>query len=267
MAGNRHLRIGDIVARTGLSERAVRHYEAKKLIAPARSDSGQRLYGADDLMRLARVALLRRAGFGLDDIAAMMGAPADAKTIVAAHLETLRANREAIADTIEKLEIVAGRLDAGAPADAALICEILEIAERSHDGARWRAILSRYFSNDEAADWMAMRAELQKRVDPEQHDRDWIDLINRIKAALPMDPRSVAAQAFLAEWDALLAPFRAVASEEQQRRAAAMWSDAGAWAGQVNHPMTGAVADFIKETRAMRDRQRTEGDNNHDDSD
>ena len=44
MGRDHHLKIGNVVARTGLTERAIRHYEHEDLIAPARSASGQRLY-------------------------------------------------------------------------------------------------------------------------------------------------------------------------------------------------------------------------------
>ena len=37
MSEGQHLRIGDVVARTGLTERAIRHYEKLGLVAPARS--------------------------------------------------------------------------------------------------------------------------------------------------------------------------------------------------------------------------------------
>ena len=39
MTRNEALRIGDVVARTGLTERAIRHYESLGLVAPARSSS------------------------------------------------------------------------------------------------------------------------------------------------------------------------------------------------------------------------------------
>jgi DNA-binding transcriptional MerR regulator len=36
MAGHGLLKIGDVVARTGLTERAIRHYERLKLVKPER---------------------------------------------------------------------------------------------------------------------------------------------------------------------------------------------------------------------------------------
>lgn len=41
------LRIGEVAERTGLSEHMIRHYEARGLVKPVRSASGQRFYEAD----------------------------------------------------------------------------------------------------------------------------------------------------------------------------------------------------------------------------
>lgn len=63
-------RVGDLAAATGLTVRALHHYEEIGLLAPAtRSPAGHRLYGADAVERLYRVQLLRRLGLSLDAIA------------------------------------------------------------------------------------------------------------------------------------------------------------------------------------------------------
>ncbi|MEA3014500.1 MAG: MerR family transcriptional regulator, thiopeptide resistance regulator, partial [Sphingomonadales bacterium] len=50
--------------------------------------------------------------------------------------------------------------------------------------------------------------------DQEAYNRQWADLGGRIAAALPLDPAGAEAQAFYGEWQALLAPFKAVATPE-----------------------------------------------------
>jgi len=53
-----------------LTVRALHHYDAEGLVHPSgRTRSGHRLYAEQDLARLERVAALRRAGLGLEDIA------------------------------------------------------------------------------------------------------------------------------------------------------------------------------------------------------
>ena len=70
MTEDRQLRVGEAARATGLTVRALHHYDAAGLVRPSeRTQAGHRLYGLRDLARLERVAALRRAGLGLEDIA------------------------------------------------------------------------------------------------------------------------------------------------------------------------------------------------------
>ncbi|MEM1141607.1 MAG: MerR family transcriptional regulator [Pseudomonadota bacterium] len=63
MASRKAFRIGEVAARTGLTERMIRHYEKLGLVQPDRSDAGKRLYGANALSRPRhRGAWAQRAG-------------------------------------------------------------------------------------------------------------------------------------------------------------------------------------------------------------
>jgi DNA-binding transcriptional MerR regulator len=69
-------RVGALAARTGLTVRALHHYDALGLCRPSRrSAGGHRLYTRDDVTRLYRVALLRRLGLHLDEIATAIDQP------------------------------------------------------------------------------------------------------------------------------------------------------------------------------------------------
>ena len=61
--------VSQIARRTGITVRALHHYEAEGLIAPARrSDAGYRLYGGDELTRLQHIVSLKSLGFSLAEI-------------------------------------------------------------------------------------------------------------------------------------------------------------------------------------------------------
>jgi DNA-binding transcriptional MerR regulator len=63
------LKIGELAKRTGLTVRALHHYDAIGLLSPsARSDAGYRLYNEADIARLHRILALRRFGLALADI-------------------------------------------------------------------------------------------------------------------------------------------------------------------------------------------------------
>jgi len=70
----RYLRIGELAARSGVSAKALRLYEQRGLIAPnAHSAAGYRLYGPQALQRLMQVLVLKRSGFSLAEIGALLG--------------------------------------------------------------------------------------------------------------------------------------------------------------------------------------------------
>ena len=62
------LTAADCADRTGLTVRALRVYEEYGLIAPRRSAGGWRQYGAQDLVKLNTIALLKSAGLSLTQI-------------------------------------------------------------------------------------------------------------------------------------------------------------------------------------------------------
>jgi DNA-binding transcriptional MerR regulator len=75
MSGPRY-RIGEFAALTGVSIRALHHYDRIGLLAPsARSETGYRLYAQRDLLRLQQVLTLRYLGFPLGAIKDLLARP------------------------------------------------------------------------------------------------------------------------------------------------------------------------------------------------
>ncbi|MGW1245988.1 MerR family transcriptional regulator [Streptomyces sp. NPDC002535] len=64
------MRIGELARRTGVSARALRHYEAAGLIASTRAANGYRVYGEDAVTRVSNIRYLLDAGLTLDDVSA-----------------------------------------------------------------------------------------------------------------------------------------------------------------------------------------------------
>ena len=66
----RRWRVGDLAAATGLTVRALHHYEQIGLLAPpSRTEGKQRLYSEREVRRLYRICALRDIGLSLADIA------------------------------------------------------------------------------------------------------------------------------------------------------------------------------------------------------
>src|SRR5829696_4893630 len=69
-------KVGALAAATGLTIRRLHHYEEIGLLVAARTESGHRVYGDEDVERLYRIGLLRRLGLPLGDIAKALDDPA-----------------------------------------------------------------------------------------------------------------------------------------------------------------------------------------------
>lgn len=67
--------IGQAAARLGLSASALRYYDERGLVRPPARAAGRRMYGSEELRRLAFVKLAHRLGLPLDTAAAVLDAP------------------------------------------------------------------------------------------------------------------------------------------------------------------------------------------------
>ncbi len=71
-----HLKIGELAKRSGLTVRALHHYDSIGLLRPStRTDAGYRLYNRDDIARLHQIQALRRFGVALADIGTFLANP------------------------------------------------------------------------------------------------------------------------------------------------------------------------------------------------
>ncbi|SES37351.1 DNA-binding transcriptional regulator, MerR family [Lentzea xinjiangensis] len=70
-----HMQIGEVVARTQLSQRTIRHYDEVGLVVPsARSQGGFRLYTESDVARLMVIRRMKPLGFTLDEMRELLAA-------------------------------------------------------------------------------------------------------------------------------------------------------------------------------------------------
>ena len=240
-------RIGDVVARTGLTERMIRHYESVGLVRPMRSTAGQRLFDADALLALAKVRLLKQAGMPLDLIQKWLANPIDARGLIAAQLSYLRSEADRLAMAITLLNEIDAELANGDPAEIDHLARIIAASTDQQAEMRARRFFEQHFTGDDHNAWRDMQARLRLEVDPEQYDAAWRTLITDIKAALPLDPASPEAQTLVARWHRLMEPFKRVATPEQQAMARTMWSNVDVWRDHARQPATNDVMQFIQD--------------------
>lgn len=248
--------IAEVSQRTGLSARALRFYEARGLIRPLRTGSGRRCYGAGELERLHQLVALKRAGLSLVQIKALFDRkPIDLRALIGLQLEALDAQAAALGEARAILRTTLSRIDRGEPIDAATFCSLIRTGDvmMTEDAEKWKNVTDRYMSEEARADFAAKRAEMGDAFGAthEEIGAKWKDLGSRIKAAMPMDPASEQAQAFLREWGALLEPFARVATPAMMEGSRQMYANMDKWEGQADPGFDHQVFQFIQQAAAI----------------
>lgn len=240
------LDIADVARLTGLSARALRFYEARGLVAPLRTASARRLYDAAALERLHQVVALKRAGLSLARIKQLFDRRAiDLRALIAAQLEQVTEQANALADIRAILATTLSRIDRGEPIDAATFCSLIRSGDVKMDHTM-KAVTDRYFSPEEKAEWARTAAPAYEGMDHEAYQAQWRTLSDTIEAALPLDPSSPAAQVFVDQWFALLKPFSQIATPQMWNGVATMYADMPKWEGEADAGFSSTVWQFIQ---------------------
>ena len=246
------LDIREVVRRTGLTSRALRFYEARGLVAPVRTHSGRRLYGAAALERINQIVALKRAGLTLAQIQRMTARrPLDLARLIEAQLEALAARQSEIAEAKQLLLSVKSRIDRGEPVDAETFCSLIRNGDRIMEAEDWKKLTDRYFSKAEQEHWGEHPP--QPGFDQAEYSRKWKDLGDRVQRAIPKGPDSPEAQTLYDEWQALLAPFRAVATPQMMAGATRLYERMDEWHSDLpKAPFTPEAFRFIQEIGSRR---------------
>ena len=206
-APGRTWKVGELAERTGLTVRALHHYDAMGLLSPSgRTDSahqaGHRLYTAADVARLQQVLSLKQLGFSLEQIREYLArADYDPRRVVRMHLERVRGQAAelkrledrltALADALEKAEIVS--------AD-----EFLTTIEEM-------TMIEKYYTREQLESLQRRREEAGEAGEEviRQAPQQWAEWQADVRAAMdagiePTDPR---AQELARRWFALVSGF------------------------------------------------------------
>src|SRR5690349_5317129 len=98
--------VGELSKLTGVTVRALHHYDEIGLIRPSqRTAAGYRLYGDDDVLRLQQVLVLRELGVPLDEIATAIDQATDRAAL-------LRKHRSALAEKRTRVDALLAAVDA-----------------------------------------------------------------------------------------------------------------------------------------------------------
>src|SRR5438876_3717198 len=103
------LKVGELARRTGLTIRALHHYDEIGLLRPSlHTEAGHRLYTAADVARLQQVLSLRQLGFSLEEIRDCLDRPAFSPLeVIRLHVARLRQQIQLQRKLCERLEAIA----------------------------------------------------------------------------------------------------------------------------------------------------------------
>lgn len=182
------MRVGDLAAATGLTVRTLHHYDALGLVVPSgRTAAGHREYGDDDVRRLYRVVALRRLGFALGDIAALLdddGGQGDATALLRRQLAETDRRIAAERDVRERLQALLDQVERGTEPTTGDLLRAVEAM----------TMVEQYYT-PEQLETLAQRRDALGPEGMEQAQRDWeavyadLDAL-REEGVDPADPRA-----------------------------------------------------------------------------
>jgi DNA-binding transcriptional MerR regulator len=193
-------KVGELARRTGLTVRALHHYDEIGLLRPSlRTPSGHRLYERGDVARLQQVQSLRMLGFPLDEVRRLLEGPGLSAARVL-HLQLSRLREKIARETrlAERLEALARHLE------SAEMVSVDELCQRIEDMTN----MEKYFTSEQLEE-LRLRGEQigQERI--AEVGREWAEVIPAVRAEMERgtDPADPGVQALARRWQGLVAEF------------------------------------------------------------
>jgi DNA-binding transcriptional MerR regulator len=143
-ADERTWRIGEVATATGLTVRALHHYDQIGLVVPSvRTSGGHRLYTSADLVLLYEVTAMRQLGLSLDQVGIVLAGRTDVRRVIDQQLEHVD-RQIRMAQRLRKQLIAARDADnAGfGTAVRALWVDRGKQQPPGHDGADWGELVA-----------------------------------------------------------------------------------------------------------------------------
>ena len=177
-------RVGEFAVLTGLTVRALQHYDRLGLLTPSRTASGHRTYTQADRRRVRHILALRAVGMPLQQIKELLNAPSSrVADVFQAQRASLEQSRTGIEEAIRALQ----QVDAASGDSTEHPLDRLATAVDMQEALE---AMRGYFSDEAWTKW------------GEQYFHDWPTaawrrLFRDIEASLDQDPASDGAQELL----------------------------------------------------------------------
>ena len=149
------LTAAECARRTGLTVRALRLYERLKLVKPARTGKGWRLYGPDELIRLNTIVALKSFGLSLKQVRAAFSESSPALAQVLDMQLKVWASRKLAADhAIGQIRSALARLNSRAQLTLDELCELVRNSEMNNLHNVTRELINQHITPEQEREWL-----------------------------------------------------------------------------------------------------------------
>ena len=165
-------RVGEFAALTGVTVRALQHYDRLGLLKPSRTGSGHRVYGSGDERRVRHILALRAIGMSLQQIAELLDAPSarlgEALQAQRARLEQSRTGIDEAIRALQQVESTSSDSTEG-PLDrlatAVDMQDVVEAMRGYFTDEAWTNWGAHYFYDWPPAAWRALFRDIEASLD------------------------------------------------------------------------------------------------------
>jgi DNA-binding transcriptional MerR regulator len=193
-------KVGELASRTGMSVRALHHYDEIGLLTPSlRTPSGHRLYQQADIARLQQIQSLRLMGIPLDEVKQLLdGAAMSPREVIDLHLARLHEQIALQTRLAERLQGLATHLDMVEVASIDALCQIIQVT----------TAMEKYFTAEQLEVLRERRTSIGEAHMHEVRD-SWNEIIPKVRKAMEedVDPTSPEILAIARRWKALVEEF------------------------------------------------------------
>jgi DNA-binding transcriptional MerR regulator len=202
------LSAAECARRTGLTVRALRVYERRGLIEPARSGKGWRLYGPRELQRLNVVVTLKAFGMTLAQIHSLIKKrPLPLARVLEMQLRACRARRDGAEKALELVHAALTTIESGRPLALEELCDLTRSMEMGNHHAITRELINEQITpHEERAymTWAAARppAEIKAMQEYGVAVRTLFRALQDLREK-KVEPAAPEAQALITEWNTL----------------------------------------------------------------
>jgi MerR family transcriptional regulator, thiopeptide resistance regulator len=201
-------KVGELANRTGLSVRALHHYEEIGLLVPSgRTEAGHRIYGEGEVLRLQQIVSLRALGLSLDEIRRCLDVEGYSPLrVIELHIARLRERIESERKLCGHLEGVARLLSAresssGEVPMERLVETVMEVSKMSEN-------IEKYYTPEQLEQLERRKQELgEERI--RGVEAEWPRLIEQVEAEMEAgtDPADERVQELARRWTELVKEF------------------------------------------------------------